>query len=332
MNTDVRYMIWLLDYLSALGLDTQGLCARYPLNDLDNPDSAVSAASHKAILAEALQATGDTALGLKLGAQRSLATYNQLAYLMMSCATLREAIEKGLKYQNYPGRFSGQSIITTFSEIGGQGCFQVNIKEDLGDLRLLAIEDLLSNILTTTRWVLGKPLPVTRLRCDYPAPPHKQDYRTLFDCDLQFDAPVIQLFFDAAVLDEPLPNASPQSARLYEGLCEAQSIRRQGGNIAWRLWLLVVNDPADPPDMSRAAATLCCSVRTLRRRLLAEGWQYQQIIDRVREIHARRALSDPTQSVTRIAQQLGYSDHSGFLKAFKKWSGLTPTEFRNRLL
>lgn len=331
MNTDARYIIWLLDFLSGKGVDTQALSAAHNLNQLTSLEASISNVTHRALLADALRLTGDTGLGLKLGYQRSLATYDQLAYLMMSCTTLREAIERGLKYQSYPGRFSGQSIITTFSEIEGQGCFQVNVKEALGGLRLLAVEDLLSNIITTARWVLGQPLPVTRLRCDYPAPPHADDYHAIFQCELQFDAPVIQLFFDAAILDQPLPNASPHSARLYEAMCEEQSIRRQGGNVAWRLWPLIVEDPANPPDMIEAAKMLCCSPRTLRRKLQSEGWNYQQIVDRVREIHARRALSDPTLPITQIAVQLGYSDHSGFLKAFKKWTGMTPSEFRGRL-
>ncbi len=301
------------------------------LGSLDQPDTAVSGAVHQQLLATALQRSGDSGLGLKIGYHRSLATFDQFAYLMMSCATLRESIEQGLRYQNYSGRFSGNAIITSFSEIEGQGCYQVNVKADLGELRLLAIEDLLANILNTSRWVLGRPLPVTRLRCDYPAPPHAADYEALFDCPIQFDAPVVQLFFDAAILDMPLPNASPQSAELYAAICEEKSITRQQGDVAWRLWQLIIEDPANPPDMPAAADALHCSTRTLRRRLQAQGWQYQQLIDQVREIHARRALSDPTLSVTQIAHNLGYSDHSGFLRAFKKWTGLTPREFRSQL-
>jgi AraC-like DNA-binding protein len=64
---------------------------------------------------------------------------------------------------------------------------------------------------------------------------------------------------------------------------------------------------------------------------LAEGWQYQQLIDQVREIYARRYLSDPTLSITRIGQQLGYADSSGFHRAFKKWTGLSPRAFREAL-
>ncbi|PLW83638.1 AraC family transcriptional regulator [Kineobactrum sediminis] len=312
-------------------MDSHALISTYGLEGLDRPDVAISAEVHRGLLTEAYKVTGRKGLGLKLGFKRSLATFDQLAYLMMSCSTLREATEKGLRYQSYSGRFSGSAVITTFSEIDGQGCYQIAVDETLGELRLLAVEDLLANIVNTARWVLGRPLPVTRLRCDYPAPSHADEYAGVFNCPVQFDAPVIQLFFEADILDQPLPNASPQSVQLYASLCEEKSIARQQGDVAWRLWQLIVKDPANPPDMAESAAALHCSDRTLRRRLQAEGWSYLQLIDRVREIQARRALSDPTLSVTQVTQQLGYSDHSGFLRAFRKWTGLTPREFRARL-
>lgn len=103
------------------------------------------------------------------------------------------------------------------------------------------------------------------------------------------------------------------------------------GDVAWRLWQMIADDPAHPPGMDEAARAMHCSTRTLARKLVGEGWQYQQLIDQVREIHARRGLSDPSQSITRIAHQLGYADSSGFHRAFKKWTGLSPTVFRERL-
>lgn len=301
------------------------------LTDLEQLNTPISRATHRALLSDALRITGNSGLGLELGFHRSLATYDQLAYLLMSSSTLREATENGLRYQNYPGRFSGREIITTFSEIDGQGCYQVSVKEGLDAFRLLAVEDVLSSIMTTVRWVLGRPLPVTKLRCDYPMPPHFAAYKAIFNCPVQFDAPVIQLFFDATVLDQPLPHASPQSARLYAALCEEKSIARQQGDVAWRLCQLIIHDPANPPSMTDAADILHCSPRTLRRKLSSEGWHYQQLIDQVRAIRARRALSDPTQSVTQVALQVGCADHSGFLRAFRKWTGLTPSEFRSKL-
>ncbi|MEZ5573830.1 MAG: AraC family transcriptional regulator [Halioglobus sp.] len=291
----------------------------------------ISTKQHRGLLSDAQQCYQGSDLGLALGLQRSIATLDQFAYLMMSSATLREATTAGLKYQNYSGRFSGNLVVTSFSEIQSEGCYQVDAKAELGELRLLAIEDILTNIVTTCRWVLGQSLPITKLRCNYPAPPHVARYQTIFQCPVEFDAPATQLFFDAAILDQPLPQSSPQSAALYKKLCEEQSIARNQGDIAWRLWQIVVEDPSRPPSLHEAAEQLHCSSRTLSRKLLAEGWQYQQLIDQVREIHARRYLSDPTLSITRIGQQLGYADSSGFHRAFKKWTGLSPRAFREAL-
>lgn len=333
INTDPRYIVWLLDFLQSQGIDSAQLARRHRLDParLLDADATVSTERHRALLLDALQLSGNSGLGLQLGIQRSLATFDQLGHLMMSCGTLREASHAGLRYQNYPGRFSGRSIVTAFSEIEGQGCYQIHARDDLGPLRLLAVEDVLGSIVASCRWVLGRPLPVTRLRCDFPAPPHAEQYPAVFGCPIQFDAPATQLFFDAAVLDQPLPQASPQSAALYASLCERRSIERNGGEVAWRLSQMIAGQIAEPPDLTAAAEALHCSPRTLSRKLLAQGWQYQQLVDQVREIHARRALSDPTQSITRIAQQLGYADNSGFFRAFKKWTGLSPSAFRERL-
>lgn len=314
-------------------MDADAIAANNGISHTELQSSAVSisAKQHRGLLLDAQQSYKGSDLGLTLGLQRSIATLDQLAYLMISSATLREASNAGLKYQNYSGRFSGNLVVTSFSEIQAQGCYQIDAKTELGELRLLAIEDILANIVTTCRWVLGQALPITKLRCNYSAPPHTERYQAIFQCPIEFDAPATQLFFDAVILDQPLPQSSPQSAALYKKLCEEKTITRNQGDIAWRLWQIIVEDPAHPPSLNDAAEQLHCSSRTLSRKLLAQGWQYQQLIDQVREIHARRYLSDPTLSITHIGQQLGYADSSGFHRAFKKWTGLTPRDFREAL-
>lgn len=323
----------MLDFLASLGLDAEAIATKSAINDIDlhRHEALISAKQHKTLLLDAQRRYQGSDLGLILGLQRSIATHDQLAYLMISSATLREASNAGLKYQSYSGRFSGNLVVTSFSEIQAQGCYQIHAKAELGELRLLAIEDILANIITTARWVLGQALPITKLRCNYSAPAHIARYEAIFQCPIEFDAPATQLFFSADILDKPLPGASPQSAALYKKLCEQKSITHNQGDIAWRLSQIIVEDPASPPSLHTAAMRLHCSPRTLSRKLLAQGWRYQQLIDQVREIHARRHLSDPTLSITRIGQQLGYADSSGFHRAFKKWTGLSPRAFRQAL-
>ena len=178
---------------------------------------------------------------------------------------------------------------------------------------------------------MGKNLPITRLHCDYPAPPHAELYETVFKCPIQFDSAATQLFFDATILDQELPQASPRSAVLYEAICEKRSISRNQGDVAWRVWQIIVDNPAEPPPFDQIARLLHCSSRTLSRKLLEQGWTYQQLLDQVREIHARRYLSDPTLSVTQVAHCLGYADNSGFQRAFKKWTGHSPRAYRDSI-
>jgi len=326
-------MAWLMDYLKSQGLDTDSLADRHGIDPttLHLPDARINAEQHSGLLSDALTESGNSALGLELGLHRSMATLDQLAYLMMSSATLRSSIEQGLKFQNYPGRFSGFQLITSFSEIEQQGCYQIHAHDSLGELRLLAVEELLAAIVSTSRWVRGRPLPITGLRLDYPAPPHRKRYEEIFDCPLHFGSSAIQLFFESDILDEPLPNASPQSAGLYARLCEETSISRNQGDMAWRVWQIIVDRASEPPTLEQCASELHCSPRTLSRKLQAQGWQYQQLIDQVREIHARRYLSNPTLSITQIGHLLGYADSSGFHRAFKKWTGISPSEFRENL-
>ena len=314
-------------------MDAKAIASKNGINDIElqGHDALIGAKQHKGLLLDAQRSYKGSDLGLLLGLQRSIATHDQLAYLMISSATLREASNAGLKYQNYSGRFSGNLVVTSFSEIQAEGCYQIDAKAELGELRLLAIEDILANIVTNARWVLGQALPITKLRCNYPAPAHLARYESIFQCPIEFDAPATQLFFSADVLDKPLPGASPHSVTLYKKLCEEKSITHNHGDIAWRLSQIIVENPAAPPSLYDAAMRLNLSPRTLSRKLLAQGWRYQQLIDQVKEIHARRHLSDPTLSITRVGQQLGYADSSGFHRAFKKWTGLSPRAFRQAL-
>ncbi len=255
-------MIWLLDYLVSLGVDASALAQRNGIimGELHQADARISEANHKAVLREAQKLFPGQSLGLKLGVNRSMATLDQLAYLMMSSATLRQSIQQGLRFQNYPGRFSGFQLITSFSEIDGQGCYQIYARGTLADLRLLAVEELLATIVSTSHWVLGHALPITKLKLDYSAPIHSNEYPPIFKAPIEFDSAAIQLFFDARVLDLPLPHASPQSAALCARLCEETSISRSQGDMAWRVWQIITDNPAEPPSLDECAAMLHCSI------------------------------------------------------------------------
>jgi len=88
-----------------------------------------------------------------------------------------------------------------------------------------------------------------------------------------------------------------------------------------------------PRDMSmqNAARTLGMSVRTLRRQLAAEGKSYADIVENARASIAKSCLRDERRTISDTARELGFSDAAGFFRAFKRWTGLTPSAFRKTL-
>jgi AraC-like DNA-binding protein len=84
------------------------------------------------------------------------------------------------------------------------------------------------------------------------------------------------------------------------------------------------------PDILRVAATMETSVRTLQRRLRAAGLTYSQVLQRARRAAAQRMLIDGTAAIGEIARTLGYSDPAHFTRAFQRWTGSTPRDFRDR--
>jgi len=91
---------------------------------------------------------------------------------------------------------------------------------------------------------------------------------------------------------------------------------------------LLLRTPGQFPDIETVAAQMAISSRTLRRRLLAEGSSFQQLLDEVRHQLALDYLRRTRMSTEDIAAALGFSDAANFRHAFKRWSGLSPAAWR----
>jgi len=82
------------------------------------------------------------------------------------------------------------------------------------------------------------------------------------------------------------------------------------------------------PDLESVASCLFMSGRTLKRKLEQRGTSFQQLLDEVRYRHARRLLENPELDIQQIAAALGYQDPPSFTRAFRRWSGKSPSEAR----
>jgi AraC-like DNA-binding protein len=134
----------------------------------------------------------------------------------------------------------------------------------------------------------------------------------------------------APLLIRPMPAADPLTAASCVAQCEEllESRRRRRG-LATQVRARLIRDPGDVPSMATVADELCCTERTLHRRLAAENTSYRTLLDEVRETLAL-ALLDTGLTVEETARHLGYSETPAFTRAFVRWRGDRPSMHRRK--
>jgi AraC-like DNA-binding protein len=139
------------------------------------------------------------------------------------------------------------------------------------------------------------------------------------------------LLIGREVLDAPLTGADPALLRVLETELTRQAPPPAGSSfdiVADTERAVKVTLELGAPRIERVAQSLAMSVRTLQRRLDDEGTSFQEVVEGVRERLARHHAERGELSSTQMAFLLGYADLTTFLRAFKRWTGGSPQEFR----
>ncbi len=176
-------------------------------------------------------------------------------------------------------------------------------------------------------------LPPYVMELSIPAPPHKSRYEQLLPrVQVHFAAlpyPGVRLVYPISILNGKPAMSNNASLMIAEQRCRElmQRIVTNGTVGDWtRMMLRDSNDGL--PSIEELAATLNVNSRTLHRHLKREGLVYRSLCVEERHRKAKELLSTTHLSVTRIAQELGYSDTSNFIRAFRTHVGSNPSEFR----
>jgi AraC-like DNA-binding protein len=152
----------------------------------------------------------------------------------------------------------------------------------------------------------------------------------LADVPISFRKPFTSLWVDASVMSAPLRRLDPTDcsrvdASVRDSFLETGPASDPIGQLKQAIES-VLNQPG--LTLQLTAAAIGTSARTLQRRLAAHETSFSQLLQAVRFRNAQRLLEDPEMSLKDIAKQLGYTDLANFMRAFKRWTGIGPNEFR----
>ncbi|WP_313073623.1 AraC family transcriptional regulator [Melaminivora sp.] len=275
----------------------------------------------------AAAATGNPGFGLQVGLQAGPQSFGSVDGLLQSSATLRQAIAAVQRYQRLisdGGRFqliAGQ----------GAGWLVYHPRQGLLAFSPHQIEAVLAAVVTFAGWVLGAPVQALSVQFSQPRLGPLAGYRATFGCPVAFEQAFSGVLLDNAVLDAPLPRADALSQRLHGRHAAARLAALSAGGALvreLRAWLEAALQAGHLPTRAQAAQALLVSERTLARRMRDEDLSFSGLLDEVRRASALQAVAEGRGTLAEISQSLGYAEPSVFWRAFRRWTGCTPAQWR----
>lgn len=328
-TVDRRFLQNAVDAIARLGIDVDAACVRegipYPLaGDGDRIDLSLVWPVYELVTREA----GDPAWLYRAVNEASLAGAGTLFQLLVCCGTLFDAFRLGCRYSAIA------TDVAAFSFHERDRHIDLFVTEN-PDVRV-SREQVEVAVFIPSRYqrlvpASRAPLLVEAMFRHEPRFAPAQ-YEAHFGCPVRFGAPHNGLRLSREALDTPLAGADAfrqayfrSVAERYE--CEALAV----GSLVERVQLLFMQRMAfGEPDAGDIAALLAMSRRTLQRRLLEQGSNWREATDVARQRVAERELRNPARPLHEIAMLTGYADTRAFLRAFRRWTSLTPSQYRAR--
>ena len=173
---------------------------------------------------------------------------------------------------------------------------------------------------------------VERVSFAYAAPDYRREYTRVFTSAERFCQPFTGLVFDAALLDTPSPYRDENLLLSLRSVAEQRIARLQRTAPYWKQVSEFLQQQPAPHrvPMADVARALSLSERSLQRRLSDSGQSYTAIANAAAAATARRLLEQQLLSIKQTAHEMGFSESSSFHRAFKRWTGKTPSVFRPR--
>lgn len=270
--------------------------------------------------------SADPTFGLTAAAIVGAPHVDAIDYVLHRAATLRELVVRFLRYQ----RLFHEANASTVHE--GDATCEVRLRFE-GELpRSRHFTEFVLAVWAARLRSFGV-RELGRVSLRHAAAPRRDAYARAFGDAVRFDAPHDGLELARARLDEPLPDADPALAASFEAELERElAALRTGTAFAddVRAQLARLIRSGDAHEIDAVARRLALSARTLQRRLGEDGTSFRELVDLARRDIALQALARPGADLTDLAFLLGFSEVSAFSRAFRRWTGHSPTEYLRR--
>lgn len=295
---------------------------------LDDPDSRIPFATIVSLYETAAVLTGDDAFGLHVGESVDPKAFDVLGYSVINSPTFGGALDRIVRY-NFTWT-DGSCFAVEIADATTRVIYTylddalVECRQD-AEMTFAAIA-VLGRLVTDTDWV---PDSVT---FQHDQPRNTAEHERIFRCRVRFNAKTNEFIFNSSRLGLPIVKADAGLCAVLDRHAEELLARYPHEDTMIERLRTIIKEELNGGDASleRVAEQLGMSGRTLQRKLHARGTSHQELLDQMRRDLAMRYLREPEMAICEVAYLLGFSESSALHRAFKRWTGMTPSEFRRQ--
>ena len=316
-----KEILWKI--VATYGHDPQSVFARVGLTHdmLLDQGARISHKTVDRLWAAATQVVNDPCFGLRAVEFWHPSHFNALGYAWLASCTLRQALNRLNRYVHILSQATDvrledtpEGLVFTLSD-----SLEQPTRMDLS----MAI------VVSMCRLNFGPNLKPVAVSFIHPEPSCGEKYFAVFKCPVYFGAAHDGLILKREDVDKRLPGGNPNLAEINDRVMIRYLADLNQADIVHRTQAAVIELlPSGHISDEKVARALSMSVRSLQRKLQQAGTTFRKILDQTREDLAKQYIRDNKLDLTEIAFLLGFSEHSAFSRAFKRWTGQTPSARR----
>ena len=273
----------------------------------------------------AIEATGDPCFGLTAARQFQPVALQGLGFAWLASDTLRDALARLARYS----RLINAVIDIRLEDVDNRVELVVRGPDVWPDYVPAATDLGMAAFLQMCRITAGAAINPVRVALQRPMPACAARFDEFFAAPIEYGAPDNRLCFDRQLIDSPLASAHPELARVNDQTVVEYLARFDRANVTMQVRSRIIEElPDGAPHQDAIADALHVSPRSLQRKLKDEATSFRSLLEDTRRQLAMQYIRESYRSIGEITYLLGFSEPGNFTRAFRRWTGRSPVEFR----
>ena len=313
--------------LRSQGVDAMALVEEVGIDPsaVINADRRVASDAVHQLLSRSVELSSDEAFGIIAAEHLQPQVLNGLGLAWLASDTVYDGLKRTV-------RFSSVLSTGTEMQLSEDGEFVHLLIRRSGKVATFepaAADFGVGIIMRMCRLTMGEFIAPVKVKMQRPKPADPARFESMLSSTIEFDCEETSLTFYLNDILVPLVTGDPALARVNDAQTQGYLDRITASSTSKGVIEKIVEKlPDGPPTQQQVADSLHLSNRTLQRRLKDEGTSFMDLLQDTRMDLARNYLLQPSRSIVETSYLLGFSEPSTFSRAFKRWTGQAPTEFR----